>query len=125
MGLDPLAQAVPKVCVVSPSLTKDVDLIVNAFSMGVLHKAIPMTLGLCLGVAAGLPHSIIWDLLQRKNAPGSNAQSLTSFPQSHIIRISHPTGVVQVGAEFKSHEVVKSAKVIRTGKRLMTGAVYW
>ncbi|KAG8800467.1 hypothetical protein FRC17_006867, partial [Serendipita sp. 399] len=49
MGLEPAA-AQPKIVVVQPSYTHKStgdDLIVRALSMGVPHKAIPLTVGLC------------------------------------------------------------------------------
>jgi hypothetical protein len=41
----------------------DADIVINAFSMGVLHRAVPMTVGLCLGVAACVPHTLAWEVL--------------------------------------------------------------
>ncbi len=57
MGLDPTAQAQPKIALLRVPHTADdaaqgVDIVIHALSMGVLHKAVPMTVGLCLGVAS-------------------------------------------------------------------------
>ena len=33
--------------------------------MGILHKAVPMTVGLCVGVASKIEGTIAWDIVQR------------------------------------------------------------
>lgn len=116
MGLDPLAQAQPKIAVLSPAPSDDAeaDIVINAFSMGVLHRAVPMTVGLCLGVAARVPHTLAWDALgDRRSDTGG------------LVRIRHPGGVVEVGAELGGDGAVTSARVMRTGRRLMKGVVWW
>lgn len=117
MGLDPLAQAQPKVAVLKPPPPDDVDadIMIHAFSMGVLHRAVPMTVGLCLGVAARVPRTIPWD------AVGGRQDS----DAGKLLRIRHPSGVVEVGAELSSGGEVMSARVMRTGRRLMKGVVWW
>lgn len=118
MGLDPTAQAQPKIAIVSPPSPSDsdADVVVHALSMGVLHKAVPMTVGLCLGVAAGVEGTIPWSIVRHSQRKGGSPGR---------IRIRHPSGVVEVGAEFHADGEVKSAQVIRTGRRLMKGAVWW
>jgi len=117
MGLDPLAQAQPKIAVLSPAPADDAeaDIVINAFSMGVLHRAVPMTVGLCLGVAARVPHTLAWDALGSRGSRNAG----------DLVRIRHPGGVVEVGAELGSGGVVTSARVMRTGRRLMKGMVWW
>lgn len=116
MGLDPLAQAQPKVAVLNPAPRddNDADIVINAFSMGVLHRAVPMTVGLCLGVAACVPHTLAWE------AVGGGRRDT-----KELLRIRHPSGVVEVGAELGNSGEVKSARVMRTGRRLMKGLVWW
>ncbi|KAJ7180595.1 PrpF protein [Mycena filopes] len=123
MGLDPSAQAQPKIAVLSApneeDLAQGVDIVVHALSMGVLHRAVPMTVGLCLGVAANVQGTLGWELVQQ-------ARSATGKPlNEEMVRIKHPSGVVDVGAEFSSDGTAKSAKVVRTGRRLMKGDVWW
>ncbi|KAH9998839.1 DUF453 domain-containing protein [Russula compacta] len=119
MGLDPLAQAQPKVAVLKPPPPDDADsdIVINAFSMGVLHRAVPMTVGLCLGVAACVPHTLAWDAVAQHVRDRRDS--------SELLRIRHPSGVVEVGAEVDSNGKVMSARVIRTGRRLMKGFVWW
>jgi len=116
MGLDPLAQAQPKVAVLGrpPSDDADADIVINAFSMGTLHRAVPMTVGLCLGVAACVPRTLAWDIVGDRRCDASE-----------LLRIRHPSGVVEVGAELDSDGKVMSARVMRTGRRLMRGVVWW
>lgn len=116
MGLDPLAQAQPKVAVLGrpPSDDADADIVINAFSMGTLHRAVPMTVGLCLGVAARVPRTLAWDIVGDRCGDASE-----------LLRIRHLGGVVEVGAELDSGGEVMSARVMRTGRRLMRGVVWW
>ena len=114
MGLDPSRQAQPKIAILSPP-NADVDIEVHAFSMGVVHKACPATLALCLGVASKIEGSLAWDLVpsSRKKDPDS------------LINLKHPSGVLTVGANIDGNGEVLSAKVVRTGRRLMIGYVWW
>ncbi|KAG5336762.1 hypothetical protein C0989_011866 [Termitomyces sp. Mn162] len=119
MGLDPTAQAQPKIAILRAPHTDDdyaqkVDIVIHALSMGVLHKAVPMTVGLCVGVASSIRHSLAWEICQ-----GSDRS------KTDMVRLRHPGGVVDVGADFEEFGEVKSAKVVRTGRRLMEGAVWW
>ncbi|KAF5354839.1 hypothetical protein D9756_005582 [Leucocoprinus leucothites] len=122
MKLDPAAQAQPKIAFLSsPSSAYDlenkVDVVVHALSMGVLHKAVPMTLGLCLGVAAKAEGTVAWNIAQNARQRSGSANDL--------VRIRHPGGIVDVGAEIDVDGKVKCAKVVRTGRRLMKGVVWW
>jgi 2-methylaconitate cis-trans-isomerase PrpF len=42
-----------------------------------------------------------------------------------MVRIKHLGGLVDVGAELSGDGTAKSAKVVRTGRRLMKGVVWW
>lgn len=122
MKLDPAAQAQPKIALLSsPNADSDilnrVDIIVHALSMGVMHKAVPMTLGLCLGVASKVQGTLASTIVHK-------ARQL-SGSQDDLVRIKHPGGVVEVGAEISEEGKVENAKVVRTGRRLMKGIVWW
>ncbi|THH12453.1 hypothetical protein EW146_g7679 [Bondarzewia mesenterica] len=105
MGLDPSTQAQPKIAVLtSPSEDDaDADVVIRALSMGVLHKAVPMTVGLCLGVAARVPGTVAWEIVERSRERRG--------VQGNMLSIKHPSGIVDVGAEFGDDGDVKSAKV--------------
>ena len=134
MGLDPSAQAQPKIAFLglppdsqgSPTAPDGIpaDICIQAMSMGVLHRAVPMTVGLCLGVAAAIPGTVphrIFKVAQVRN----NLTADSGRSQQGLVRIRHPSGMVDVGAEFGQDGSIKSAKVVRTGRRLMQGAVWW
>ena len=114
MGLDPNLQAQPKIAILSPP-GGDVDIGVHAFSMGVVHKACPATLALCLGVATKIKGSLAWDLI-----PSSQTRD-----QDSLVNLKHPGGVLTVGAKIGPDGEVLSAKAVGTGRRLMTGFVWW
>ncbi|KAK7030686.1 putative isomerase YraM [Favolaschia claudopus] len=119
MGLDPSAQAQPKIALLSTpdKADSEVDIAIHALSMGVLHRAVPMTVGLCLGVAAHVPGTLAWEIMQQARR--------VSGRDEEMVRIRHPGGLVDVGAEFTEEGAAKSAKVVRTGRRLMRGVVWW
>ena len=115
MGLDPSLQAQPKIAILSPPPDSDVDIGVHAFSMGVIHKACPATLALCLGVASKIKGSLAWDLVlpSQSGNPGS------------LVNLRHPSGDLTVGASIDASGKVLTARAVRTGRRLMTGSVWW
>ena len=115
MGLDPSLQAQPKIAILSPPPDMDADIGIHAFSMGVVHKACPASLALCLGVATKIKGSLAWDLVPF---------SQTRDPDS-LVNLKHPGGVLTVGASIDANGEVLSAKVVGTGRRLMTGSVWW
>ncbi|PCH42094.1 DUF453-domain-containing protein [Wolfiporia cocos MD-104 SS10] len=117
MGLDPEVQAQPKIAVLSAPESGDdeADIVVHAYSMGVLHKAVPMTVGLCLGVAAEVADLVPYAIAKPRDAKDGGER---------MLKIRHPGGVVVVGSRWKDGEVI-SAQVIRTGRRLMKGVVWW
>ncbi|KAI6115577.1 PrpF protein [Pisolithus croceorrhizus] len=100
MGLEPTSQAQPKIAIVSPPSSAHYDIGVHAFSMGVLHKAVPMTLGLCLGVAVNIEGSVPWQ----------------------IVRASP---FVEVHTAFEKGGTLESVGTVRTGRWLMKGVVYY
>ncbi|GJE94544.1 PrpF-like protein [Phanerochaete sordida] len=120
MGLDPAAQAQPKVAALSAPAASDTaaDIVIRAFSMGVLHKAVPMTVGLCLGVASGVQGTLAADIVRetRERRGGLGGE---------LVSMRHPGGTVEVGASVDGLGNVSSAKVVRTGRRLMQGEVWW
>ncbi|KAJ7066708.1 PrpF protein [Mycena amicta] len=115
MGLDPSAQAQPKIAILGEDEKNDADIVVHALSMGVLHRAIPMTVGLATGVAANVRGTLAWEIVQKKD----------KGEKHDLVRIKHPSGTVDVGAELLEDGTAKTARVRRTGRRLMKGVVWW
>ncbi|WP_207541053.1 2-methylaconitate cis-trans isomerase PrpF family protein [Sabulicella rubraurantiaca] len=85
------------------------EITVRMLSMERVHRAVPLTGGLCLGVACRLP--------------GSVPHAAASRPaREEEIRVANPSGVLSVGAEVAEGEA-RSGVVFRTARRLMQGAV--
>ncbi len=140
MGLDPYIQAQPKLSVLNSSASpmSTGGLAARTLSMGVFHKAIPTTLALCLGAAAGLNGSVPNKILASGDDGGvtlsSTQHSLTEAKAegspfitrngSQKLEIKIPGGTVAVIATFSEGEI-KSVGVERTARRLMRGEVYW
>jgi 2-methylaconitate cis-trans-isomerase PrpF len=122
MGLDPKTESVPKIVLVFPpdappsdaaQRTPRVNIRCLALSMGQAHKAVPLTLALCLGAAVRLPGTIPNQL-----AVGADGGS------DDAIFIGHPAGVLDVKASVENGEVV-SAELWRTARVLMVGEVFY
>ncbi|OTA81909.1 hypothetical protein M434DRAFT_85072 [Hypoxylon sp. CO27-5] len=115
MGLDPKTESVPKIVLLfSDSGSTDVDIRCLALSMGQAHKAVPLTLALCLGAAANMPGTIPAQVRVTK------AESCESDP----VVIGHPSGTVEIGATVENGHIV-SADLLRTARVLMKGQVYY
>ena len=123
MGLDPTIQSQPKISLLShptaADLEKGVELVVHTLSMGFLHKAVPLTVALCLGVAANTEGTLPWTFRRLVQKPKPDD------PNSGVVRMRHPTGIIDVGAEFTEDGLVKSAYFGGTGRKLMKGVVWW
>ena len=109
MGMDPETPSVPKVVLLYPPASEDVDITCQALSMEQAHKAVPMTLGLNLGAACKISGTIAHELAR----------------QSDTVKtvVGHPSGRVEVGADITAEGEIVSAKVIRTARCLMEGHV--
>ncbi|KAK2008105.1 DUF453-domain-containing protein [Colletotrichum eremochloae] len=111
MGLNPDVESIPKIVLLfSDNRSPEVDIRCLALSMGQAHKAIPLTLALCLGAASQLPGTI-------------PAQLVGNQPKTSII-IGHPSGKVNIGTTFENGKI-KSADLHRTARVLMRGDVYY
>ncbi|KAL2262639.1 hypothetical protein VTK26DRAFT_619 [Humicola hyalothermophila] len=115
MGLDPKTESVPKIVLVFPPCSAQRNPPVNirclALSMGQAHRAVPLTLALCLGAAARLPGTIPHQL-----AAGTG--------NSNTLVIGHPSGTLEVGTTVEDGQVL-SAELHRTARVLMKGEVFY
>ncbi len=128
MGLaetvETVAAANPKIALVSPPGAFTAldgrhydagshDINVRLVSMNNFHRAITLTGGMCTGVAAGIPGTIVADIVQ---------------PEVSDLRIGTPSGVLPVTADVRSGtngpEAI-SAGTFRTQRRIMEGAVLY
>ncbi|KAF7542582.1 hypothetical protein G7Z17_g11454 [Cylindrodendrum hubeiense] len=111
MGLDPETQSVPKIVLLFPSSgSPDIDIRCLALSMGQAHKAVPLTLALCLGAASQLPGTLAADLIAGKS--------------KDTVTIGHPSGTVDIGTTIRDGKI-ESAQLLRTARVLMKGVVYY
>lgn len=130
MGLGETAAAItttsrasPRVAVVGPPAdmplldgstlaAEAMDLSVRMISMGQPHRAVPLTGGMCLAVAANLDGSLV----HRLTRPGMGGD----------IRLGTPSGAIPIGAKVHSAGLDSSVERIttyRTTRRLMEGQV--
>ncbi|KAK9442703.1 DUF453 domain-containing protein [Metarhizium brunneum] len=116
MGLDPDVESVPKIVLLFPGgdTPDGVDIRCVAMSMGQAHKAVPLTLALCLGASARIPGTLAADLVAAR--PGGM--------RDDAVTIAHPSGKLDVGTEVEDGKIL-SAKLLRTARVLMKGDVYY
>ncbi|KAJ1337641.1 2-methylaconitate isomerase [Microdochium nivale] len=134
MGLDPEVESVPKIVLLfdrptedSVDVDVDVDVQCLALSMGQPHKAVPLTLALCLGAAANIPGTVAAQVCRRRGgAVGNQSQSQQQSRSSgsNSIVIGHPSGKVEIGTTIENGRIV-SADLLRTARVLMKGDVYY
>jgi hypothetical protein len=116
-------QHTPKLAFVSPPkdytassgktiAAADVDLLVRALSMGMLHHAMLGTCAVAIGTAAAIPGTLV-----NLAAGGGERQA---------VRFGHPSGTLRVGAEAKQDNgqwTVTKAVMSRSARILMEGWV--
>ena len=88
---------------------EDMDICVRAISVGMLHKAYPMTVAVGTGAAALIPGTIVNDIV-RKNGSAS-------------VRLGHSSGVTEAIMKMDGENVLMGG-VTRTARRIMDGYVY-
>jgi 2-methylaconitate cis-trans-isomerase PrpF len=123
-ALDDVPQAVPKiVAVASPRAFKDIqgaqvavsdlDICARALSMGRVHRALPLTLSMCVATACRIEGTV----------PATLAADLVDGAD---VRIGNPSGMIAAGADVARKGNgwdVERCRVIRTQRRLMEGSV--
>ncbi len=88
------------------------DIAVRMVSMGVPHRAVPLTGGMCLAVAANLQETLVHNLARDKLAT--------------TVRLGSPSGVIPIGATIRrdgGNLTVDRITTYRTARRLMEGSV--
>ncbi|NQV58186.1 MAG: PrpF family protein, partial [Alphaproteobacteria bacterium] len=117
------SRASPRIAVVAPPANmplldgtilgaEAMDLSVRMISMGQPHRAVPLTGGMCLAVAANLAGSLV----HRLTRPGVGGD----------IRLGTPSGAIPIGAKVNSaglDSTVERITTYRTARRLMEGRV--
>jgi 2-methylaconitate cis-trans-isomerase PrpF len=117
--------SIPKICMVSKPETHsllsgvdqlkryDFDLMARAVSVGQPHRAVPITVALCLAVAAKTRGTVVEECLSGEAA------------DERGITIGHPSGKIIVGAKFNKQGEVQHVTLFRTARRLFEGTVFW
>jgi 2-methylaconitate cis-trans-isomerase PrpF len=114
--------AVPKIAFVAPPAdytaldgvryaSADFDVLGRAISMGNCHRAFPLTVAMCLAVAARIPGSVVNECVAN---------------QAGDVRLGHPSGVLPIAARVSSEggePKAETVTVYRTARRLMEGFV--
>lgn len=126
-------KSVPKVCFVSAPTPhtllsgervedpNEADVLVRTISTGDPHRAIPITVSLCVAAAAEMKGSIVQQAL-RKDGSRADEKGLV---------IAHPSGKMVVGAQVensagKPEEIaVKAGTVFGTARKLFEGEVFY
>lgn len=116
---------VPFVAIVSPPAdaatlsgmvlaSMDVDLTVRVISNGQPHRALPLTISLCVSVAAQIEGTVV-------------AEVLPSSAQPERLRLGMPSGILTVGADVTRRDgawIARSGAFFRTARRLFDGRVW-
>ncbi len=130
MGLaetaDQVVMSVPKIVAVGPPVDfQDLsgqhhsaatqDLSARAISMGQVHRALPLTLSMCLACAAKITGSV------------AHQCARASKPDADV-RLGNPSGVIVAGADVAAVDGpslfhAEKTRVVRTQRRLMDGHV--
>ena len=119
MGI-PGSAAVPKIAMVTPATAftaldgvrhsaDEVDLVTRVISMGNCHRAVALTVAMCLAVAARVDGTVV------RECAGAGARD---------IRLGYPSGVLPIDAAVRRRDGAAWAErvtVYRTARRLMEG----
>lgn len=122
--LDDVPQAVPKIVIVAPPMgfrdiqgvevaAAEVDISARALSMGRVHRALPLTLSMCVATACRIDGTVA-------------QQAAAELSDGADVRIGNPSGVIAAGADVEREGngwTVVRCRVIRTQRRLMEGSV--
>ena len=94
----------------------DIDIVARVMSDRRPHHTIPLTVALCIGVAATVKGTLVQGLLAPRFARDDG-----------MLTIGHPSGAVEVMVERDEKEEggVRAVDVLRTARPLMEGVVYY
>jgi len=92
----------------------ELNLVARVISNGQPHRALPLTISLCLAVAAKIDGTIVYQLAQ---------------PSQDIIRLGNPSGVLEVQAKISQQDGkgwdAEYGSFYRTARLLMSGEVWF
>jgi 2-methylaconitate cis-trans-isomerase PrpF len=133
--------AVPKIAFVAPAAEYTAldgirygagafDVLGRAISMGNCHRAFPLTVAMCLAVAARIPGTVVAECLKSEAGDlleqATHAPIRVSGPRSNDVRLGHPSGVLPIASRVSTEggePRAETVTVYRTARRLMEGFV--
>jgi 2-methylaconitate cis-trans-isomerase PrpF len=140
-----LVKGTPKLAFVSnPSISltqgKTADVFVAAMSMQKPHPSLQLTGAVCLGAAASIPGTVVYDIANGARSedglitpPGSEgSDSESELPElkhtdlSRLVRLAHASGTIEVDVKIDEsgpEPVVTSCGVSRTARKIFDGKV--
>jgi 2-methylaconitate cis-trans-isomerase PrpF len=109
----------------------DFDVLGRAISMGNCHRAFPLTVAMCLAVAARIPGSVVHECLgdgagRRLDQATHDASRAGATRSNSDVRLGHPSGVLPIAARVDTSSGEPRAETVtvyRTARRLMEGFV--
>lgn len=107
---------IPFFCIVSKSTIEqqnNVDIQSRLIGFNRVHKAFPGTAGACLAVASCIPGTLAYN------------NSVTDINSSQLLRISHPSGTMNVDVQVDNAHQPLRAAFGRTWRRIMDGVAYY
>lgn len=107
---------IPFFCVVSKPIVKqksNADIQSKLIGYNRVHKAFPGTAGACLAVASCIPDTLAYN------------NSVTDINCSQLLRISHPSGIMNVDVQIDNTNQPLRAAFGRTWRRIMDGVAYY
>lgn len=91
-------------------LAKDMDLCCRMLSLGVMHKAYPMTYAIATTSCAKIAGTLAFELARHSS-------------QEETVRLGHAGGVSEVQVVAEGERILK-AGILRTARRIMDGYIY-
>ncbi len=101
-----------------PVCPDGIDLVGRIMSMGRLHRAYAVTGAICTAAAAQIDGTVVHAVARAGRAGERSERS------ERIVRIGHPSGVIEVGADVRRDAgtwTVEKVTTRRTARRLMEG----
>ncbi len=101
-----------------PVSPDSIDLVGRIMTMGRLHRAYAVTGAICTAAAAQIDGTVVHSVA-RAGRSGERSEH-----SERIVRIGHPSGVIEVGADVRRHGgtwTVEKVTTRRTARRLMEG----
>lgn len=107
MGLGDVSDSVvPKIALVGPAA--DATLVTRYLMPRSVHKALAVTGGIAIAVAARIPGTVVHEVAARHDGP---------------VRVAHPSGVLDIALELAGDSDVAWAGVLRTARRIFEGTL--